>query len=62
MSKVIRVVGALVMAILSMIVPVIFGVSIAAHWNTSISILLGMGTILEISAVSIWIYFETEES
>ena len=62
MSKVIRVVGTLVLAILSMSVPVFFGVSIAAHWNPYISVLLGTGTIVEFCLVSIWMYFEAEET
>ena len=61
MSKVIRVVGVLVLTILSISVPVFFGVSIVSHWNSYISVLLGTGTLVEICLVSIWIYFETEE-
>lgn len=61
MYKVIRVIGALVLAILLMSVPVIFGVSIAADWCPYISLFLGIGTMGEICVVGIWIYFTAEE-
>lgn len=61
MSKVIRVIGSLALAILSVSVPVLLGCSLAAPWNAYISLLLGLVTMGEIAVACIWIYFETEE-
>lgn len=62
MSALIKKLGTLVFTILSVSVPVIFGVSIGANWHPGIRILLGIGTIGEICIMSVWIYFETEEA
>lgn len=59
MNKVIRIIGALVLAILTVSVPVIFGISIAVNWN--ISPLLGIVTVVEIVGVCIWYYFAAED-
>lgn len=61
MSKVIRVIGALVMAILSVSVPVLLGCSLAAPWSAYISLLLGIGTMGEVAVVCILVYFEAED-
>lgn len=61
MNKVIRVIGALVMAILSVSVPVLLGCSLAAPWAPYISLLLGLGTMGEIAVVCIRVYFEAED-
>ena len=61
MNKVIRVIGALILAILIVSIPVLFGCSIASPWTPYVSLLLGIGTIGEIAIVAIWIYCETED-
>lgn len=61
MSKVIRMIGAIVLAILTMSVPVLFGVSLIINWSAYISLLLGMGTVGEITVVCIWFYFAAED-
>lgn len=61
MNKAIRVIGSIVLAILSMNIPVFFGVSIVAHWNPYYILFLGIGTIGELCLLSLYIYFEAEE-
>lgn len=59
MRKAIRVIGALVVAILLVSVPVLFGCSLAAPWNAYP--LLGIGTMGEVAVVCILVYFEAED-
>lgn len=61
MSKVIRVIGTLILVILILSIPVLFGYSLASPWPTYVSVLLGIGTIGEIAVGSIWLYFEADD-
>ena len=61
MNKVIKIIGALVLTILCMSIPIIFGISIAANWNTYISLFLGLVTLGEITVVYMWFYYSAEE-
>lgn len=61
MSKVVRAIGVLVLTVLFISVPVIFGVSIAANWCDYISLLLGMATVGETTLVYIWLYYAAED-
>lgn len=61
MNTIIRLIGALVLAILSIGIPAIFGIAIAANWNPYISLLLGMITMGEIAIVGDWFYFGTKD-
>ena len=60
MNKVVRVVGVIVLAILAVSVPVLFGVSIAANWSAYARIWLGFGVMTEICLLSTQFYFEIE--
>lgn len=60
MNIIIQVIGALVLAILSIGIPVIFGISIVVNWNFYISLLLGMTTMIEIVVVWVW-FFEMKD-